>query len=163
MKRHEELERDLEDEIRFHLEKRTEANIRSGIIPEEARLEAEGNFGDPEAVRKAGRKYLRGATGEAHWFEANAEIRKGKASVFRRLVGFMGSLRQDLALGVRTLVRSPFLAATAVISLALGIGANTANFSIVYGILLRDLPSGTGEDSCSWTPGTRKGEMAMHP
>ena len=55
--------RDIEDEIRFHLEMRTEANIERGMSSEEARIEAERTFGDPEAVRRAGQNPSTGVYG----------------------------------------------------------------------------------------------------
>ena len=58
MKRDPELERDLDDEIRFHLEMRTKANLAAGMDAEEARTDAERRFGDQEAVRRAGRAHL---------------------------------------------------------------------------------------------------------
>src|ERR1700686_5530361 len=57
-----------------------------------------------------------------------------------KLLNFFDHLRQDLAYGVRGLVRNPGFAAVVILTLALGIGANTAIFSVVHGVLMRPLP-----------------------
>ena len=134
------LERDIEDEVRFHLEMRTRANIEGGMSPEEARLDAERRFGDPEKVRQAGRMYLKGlGSGSGSPTSPSRAVRE-RRTLWERLLSLASSLRQDFVVGIRMLVRHPFLTGAAVLSLALGIGANTANFSIFYGVLIRDLP-----------------------
>ncbi len=134
------LERDIQDEIRFHIEMRTRANIEGGMSPEEALRDAQRRFGDPEEVRRAGERYLRGLGSGVGSSRPPGDISRSSRGLTARLRGWASSIRQDLVMGIRTLVRRPLITGAALLSLALGIGANTANFSTVYGVLFRDLP-----------------------
>ncbi len=134
------LEEEIEDEIRFHLEMRIQANLDAGMSPEEARLDAERRFGDREPVRRAGRRYLGGPGAGGGPPGSPSTVAARGRTVGQRLRWALSGLRQDLVFGIRMLLRHPLPTGAAVLSLALGIGANTANFSIVYGVLLRDLP-----------------------
>ncbi|MGH9867324.1 MAG: ADOP family duplicated permease [Candidatus Polarisedimenticolia bacterium] len=108
------LEGELDEELRFHLEKQIEVNLGSGMPPDEARRRALIELGGPEQVKERVREARSGFLLEAFW--------------------------KDLRHGARMLGRNPGFTAVAVLTLALGIGANTAIFSLVDGILLRPLP-----------------------
>ena len=105
---------DLAEEMRFHIERQTEANIARGMPPEAARRAARLAFGSVDAAQERARDDRPGAT-----------IRQ---------------LARDLRFGARLLRKSPVFAITAVAIIALGIGAATAIFSVVYGVMLRPLP-----------------------
>jgi putative ABC transport system permease protein len=109
-------ERDLDDEIRGHMALSVQERIERGEDPEAARLAALREFGYVPSIRDSMRRvwYTR-------WFDATA------------------ALWQDLRIGLRSLLRAKGLAATVVVTLALGIGANAAIFSVVRGVLLRPL------------------------
>ncbi len=106
--------KDLEEELQFHVSMREQRNLNEGMIPEEARRQARLKFGNP-----------------AVWMERVSEV---------DLMLLLRSISQDFHFGVRQLWRNPWFAITAVLTLALGIGLNTAIFSVVYAVLMKPLP-----------------------
>ena len=110
----ERLDEGLDEEIQFHLDQQIEKNRRAGMSPSEARRQALVRFGGVTQARERTRDEFRAA--------------------------HLENLARDVRFGWRALQRSPGFLATVALTLALGIGATTAMFSIVHGVLLQPLP-----------------------
>src|SRR6185437_3635558 len=113
---------EVDDELRFHIERRIQHYIATGMPTDDARRAAYERFGDVNDVRHECEQILveeRRAESRRHWFE---------------------DLNQDLRFAVRSAVRAPQFSLLAIATLALGVGANAAVFGVVKSVLLNPLP-----------------------
>ena len=117
--RRERLEQELDAELRYHIDMLVQQNLQKGMSPDAARREALRVFGAVEGVKD--------------------DVRD------RWLARFVEVAAQDIRYGVRNLRRNTGFALVIIVTMALGIGANTAIFSVVNGVLLRPLPYKDGD------------------
>ena len=111
--RKEALDREMSEEMRLHIELQTELNRQAGMDPDEARYQAERQFGHVEGIKEMARD-----TRGIPWLE---------------------EIIADFHYGFRQLRKAPGFTTVAILTLAIGIGATTAIFSIVYSVVLRPL------------------------
>src|SRR6476660_10361627 len=104
------VESEMDEELRFHFEKKVESLVRSGLGPAEAKRRARLEFGGMDQIKE--------------------EYRDARG------VSFIETLLQDIRYGLRILGRTPVITSVAILSLALGIGANTAIFSLIDTVML---------------------------
>ncbi len=116
------IARDVDEEIAFHIETKVQRLVAAGLSPDAARIQAMAEFGDRERVRQdciSEDQYRERATNRMSLFD---------------------EIRQDLAYTARTMRRNPLFTAIVVLTLGLGIAANTSIFTLVNAVLLRPLP-----------------------
>src|SRR5437867_5475410 len=126
------LEKDLDDELRSHLEMAIELNARKGMSPADARREALRSFGGIEQTKEIYRD--------------------------QRGLPMIETTLQDLRFGLRMLRRSAGFSILAILCLTLGIGANAAVFSWIEGILFRPYPAVAHQERLLAVGGTARGE-----
>src|SRR5271167_4873344 len=126
------LDVDLDEELRSHIDLATAENMTLGMNRKEARRSALRSFGGVTQTREAYR------------------IRRG--------FPFFDQLARDLRYGCRQLLRAPGFALTAILTLALGLGANTAVFSLINALLLRPLPVPHAEQLSALNYGNSEGD-----
>ena len=136
---------DLEDEFRFHLDLRIAELVSTGASPDDARREALRRFGDLDGARDYCRSLDRGRVRS----ERRRDWRNG--------------WRQDLGFALRQLLRNPGFTFIAALTLALGVGANTAIFSVVHRLLLDPLPYAASDRLVSVMESGAREQVQMSP
>ena len=126
------LDLDLDDEISSHLEMLVDENVRKGMSLEEARYAAQRSFGGVDQIKESYRD--------------------------RRSIPIIETTLQDLRFAIRVLRRSPVYTTVVVLTLALGIGANTAIFSLVDAVLIKLLPVNNPEQLVAIDTFNQRGE-----
>jgi predicted permease len=135
--RRDRMDRELKEELEFHLEARERDNLRAGMTEVAARYDARRRFGNATAARE-----------QAHAVN---------------IVAWMETLRRDLLYALRGLRNAPGFTAVAILTLALGFGANIAVFTVVRGVLLRPLPFPEPDRLLSLSAQAREGSFVTAP
>jgi hypothetical protein len=130
--RKQQLDHELDEEIKSHIEMQVEDNLRRGMSPEEARYAARRSFGGVDQIKEVYRD--------------------------RSGVPVVETTLQDLRFAIRVLRRSPVYTSVVVLTLAIGIGANTAIFSLVDAVLIKMLPVRNPEQLVAIDSFTQRGE-----
>jgi predicted permease len=136
---------DVDDELAFHVELRVDELIAHGMDPAAAREEAWRRLGDVDALART----CRAITGERLTIERRREWLTGAWT--------------ELRVAARQLLRYPVLAGVAVLTLALGLGATTAIFSILYAVMLRPLPYADADRMVRITETLRGEDVSVGP
>jgi hypothetical protein len=131
------IERDLDKEMQFHVESQISDKVRSGISEIEARRLTRLEFGGTEQIKE--------------------DCRQSRGTVW------LESLVQDVRYGLRQLRKTPGFTFVAILSLTLGIGANTAIFTLLNAILLRPLPVQKPSELLLFGDGQAQGSMSSIP
>src|ERR1700734_3193995 len=135
--RRNQVDEELEEELKFHLDARTRDNLNAGMNAEAAQHDARSRFGNPTLAKE-----------RAH--EMN-------------IVMSIETIGRDLRYTLRSLRKSPGFTVVAILTLALGFGANTAVFTIVNGVLLQPLPFPDPERLLSLSAQARDGSFEPTP
>jgi MacB-like periplasmic core domain len=131
--RRDRFDRELEEEMRFHLEMKAGENLAAGIPAEEARYASQRQFGNRTLLREVSREM---------WGFRSIEM-----------------LTQDLRFGIRMSLKNPGLTAVLILTIALGVGLNSAFFSVVNALLLNPLPFPDAERLIyAWTMSDRSSD-----
>src|SRR5262249_41753021 len=134
--RRDQFDRELEEEMRIHLEMKAQENAAAGMQAEEARYAAQRQCGNQASLREVSREM---------WGVRSIEV-----------------LFQDLRFGVRMFLKSPGLTAVVILTIALGIGFNSALFSVVNALLLNPLPfPDANQLAIAWTGSAKTGSQRL--
>src|SRR3982750_3209750 len=139
------VRRDIDDEFQFHLDMRVAELRARGVPPETAHSEALRRFGDMSDARE----YCRA-------MDERSNVEQQRRDVFSELAS-------DIQYAVRQMRRSPAFTALAIITLALGIGATTAIFSVVNRLLLDPIPYPDGDRIVNLNRSNKQGNMYVPP
>jgi predicted permease len=148
------IERDIDQELDFHIAMRTQKLLAAGLAPDAARARALESFGDMRTVR-----------------DSCLDIDHQRERAMRR-TNYLSNLRQDIAYALRSMRQNAGFTAVVLLTLALGIGANTSTFTLIDALVLRPLPVPHPEQLVSignparvggMSEGTPRNDVASYP